>query len=119
MGHGGKRPGAGRKPGATTRRTRATADRDAALGLLDPLDLVLERMRAEYAAGNYAEAVRLAEIALPYKHPKLANLATNNRTAGTTEVVVRYENDFYSNASRLESLALPTPPDGANGDGHR
>lgn len=43
MGHGGRRPGAGRKPGTANKRTREIADRAAATGMT-PLQVMLENM---------------------------------------------------------------------------
>ena len=73
---GGKRPGAGRKKGANTRKTgktNAIAAQAAGEGVL-PLTVLLVLMRKAYAAGNDAEAAKLAIAAAPYKHPKLAPL---------------------------------------------
>jgi hypothetical protein len=44
MAHGGKRPGAGRKPGALTVRTREVADKAIAEGI-SPLEVMLANMR--------------------------------------------------------------------------
>ena len=68
---GGKRPGAGRKPGVPN---KATAQRQAmvAAGGDTPLDFLLAVMR-----GNDAPLdVRLeaAKAAAPYVHPKLASV---------------------------------------------
>jgi hypothetical protein len=71
---GGARPGAGRKPGAVTTKTREAADRDARADGIEPLALILERMRAEYAARNYDKAAALAVSVLPYRHPRLGQI---------------------------------------------
>ncbi len=79
---GGKRPGAGRKPGPVTVKTRAVADADAmrceVSGDIEPLDVVLTRMRVEYAAGNFDTATNLAVYALPYRHPRLSAVMVGN-----------------------------------------
>lgn len=98
---GGRRDGAGRKPGAVTLRTRAAADRDVAAGGTEPLDLVLERMRFHAARGEehaakgeddaaqkeYDRAIPLAVFALPYRHPRLSNVTLDGEvsvSAGVT-----------------------------------
>lgn len=62
--HGGRRQGAGRKPGAATTRTRAAADRIAATSqagaILSPLDVMLENMRFFHARGEEALAKLMA-----------------------------------------------------------
>lgn len=55
-GHGGKRPGTGRKPGQLTKRTRATAERAIAEGK-SPLDVMLENMRHFQQVAMDAERV--------------------------------------------------------------
>lgn len=72
MARGGKRPGAGRKPGAVTKLTRKFADAAAASGDVLPLDVMLTAMREHYAAGRLDEAAKVAEKAAPYMHAKLA-----------------------------------------------
>jgi hypothetical protein len=69
MARGGNRPGAGRKPGAATKRTREIADKAASEGLT-PLDYLLSVLRDE----TQEQAVRIdaANKAAPYMHPKLA-----------------------------------------------
>ena len=74
MSHGGKRPGAGRKPGAANKKTRLVADRAAAEGIT-PLEVMLVAMREAYAAGHIAAAAAFAKDAAPYMHPKLAAIA--------------------------------------------
>ena len=86
--NGGKRPGAGRKPGALTRKNREIAEKAAAQGIT-PLEVLLEHMRwahdkavalraapeennALEAINAAAVAVSAAEKAAPYMHAKLA-----------------------------------------------
>lgn len=66
---GGKRPGAGRKPGAITKRTQEATAAILASGLT-PLDYLLSVMRDEQKLPD----VRLdaAKAAAPYVHPRLA-----------------------------------------------
>lgn len=76
---GGRRPGAGRKPGSATRRTREIAERAAAQGLT-PLEVLLGVMRtpepqgarADVLAAWRAQRIDAAKAAAPYLHPRLA-----------------------------------------------
>lgn len=77
-GRGGKRAGAGRKPGSATKRTREIADRAASEGIT-PLEYMLQVMRAPSAHADprvqvAREAMRFeaAKAAAPYMHPRLA-----------------------------------------------
>lgn len=79
MPRGGKRPGAGRPKGSgtpkkKTNKTNEIAQQAAGEGVL-PLQVMLEAMRAEYAVGRLQDAAKIAAIAAPYIHPRLANLA--------------------------------------------
>lgn len=71
MARGGKREGAGRKPGSATRRTREIADKAAAEGIT-PLEVMLKAMRLHADAERWDEAAAVAKDAAPYVHPKLA-----------------------------------------------
>ena len=79
-GRGGARPGAGRKKGAATEKTREIADREMNGGELTPLEYMLQVMRQEprddLDAKGYLEAVSMrfeaAKAAAPYMHPRLA-----------------------------------------------
>jgi hypothetical protein len=70
MAHGGARPGAGRKIGAATAKTREIADRAAAEGIT-PLEVMLEAMRSHYDAGRLDDAAEKAKDAAPYVHARL------------------------------------------------
>lgn len=71
MAHGGKRDGAGRKPGASTRMNEE-ARKQAAEGGLMPLDYMLSILRDE----EQDDAARMdaAKAAAPYVHAKLASV---------------------------------------------
>jgi hypothetical protein len=69
MPSGGKRPGAGRRQGAATRRTRAIADGAAQSGLT-PLDYMLKVMRDDN--GDEGRRDDMAKAAAPYIHPRLS-----------------------------------------------
>jgi hypothetical protein len=68
---GGKRAGAGRPPGAATRRTREIADK-AAEGGMTPLEFMLQILRDP----SKPEDMRLdaAKSAAPYVHPRLTSV---------------------------------------------
>lgn len=76
---GGQRIGAGRKPGAATKRTREIADRAMAEGIT-PLEFMLKIMRQEPAETDdlklkFAQRdlqFEAAKAAAPYIHPRLA-----------------------------------------------
>lgn len=70
MPRGGKRPGAGRKKGAATRKTRAVADRAATEGIT-PLEVMLTVMRQRFEAKDFERAASIAKDAAPYLHPRL------------------------------------------------
>lgn len=71
---GGKRLGAGRPPGAKTKRTQELARAAAAAGVT-PLEVMLETMRTHHAAGDLDAASAVAKDAAPYLHPRLAAIA--------------------------------------------
>jgi hypothetical protein len=70
---GGKRPGAGRPKGAASRRTREVADAAAKLGL-SPLEYLLKAMSHPQTTQRRKD--RLAEVCLPYLHPRLNAVAS-------------------------------------------
>lgn len=74
--HGGRRKGAGRKPGAATKKTREIADKVAALGIT-PLEVMLEAMNSLREAGELEKAACVAKDAAPYVHPKLSSVEMN------------------------------------------
>lgn len=76
MGHGGKREGAGRKPGSATRKTREVAEKAAAAGLT-PLEYLLSVMRDTEADGH--ARLDAAKAAAPYMHPRLAQVEAKAR----------------------------------------
>jgi len=95
MTHGGKRTGAGRKPGGANVRTREIADKAAKAGIT-PLEIMLEAMRTSYEAGELAEAAKHAAVAAPYVHARL----TDNKN---TTRVIRSIEDLTSD--ELDALA--------------
>lgn len=88
-GRGGARPGAGRKKGSATAKTREIADKAASEGLT-PLEFMLQIMRNE-PSGDLdpsdslkANMMRFeaAKAAAPYIHPRLAAVEHTGRDGG-------------------------------------
>jgi len=83
-GRGGRRPGAGRKTGSATRKTREIADKAAEEGIT-PLEFMLKIMRHPlpnpHAPQSLEDAIDLrfeaAKAAAPYVHPKLSAIEMN------------------------------------------
>lgn len=71
MARGGKRPNAGRKPGAATRKTREIANRAASEGLT-PLEYLLSIVRDEGADESARRDA--AKAAAPYLHARLSSV---------------------------------------------
>jgi hypothetical protein len=82
MARGGKRPGAGRPPGAATKRTREIADAAAQEGLT-PLAYMLKILRDEEM--DTESRFEAAKAAAPYMHPRLANVEMNANVAVSHE----------------------------------
>ena len=71
MALGGKREGAGRKLGSTTKKTREIAEKALEQGIT-PLEVMLGAMREAYERADMKEAATFAKDAAPYVHPRLA-----------------------------------------------
>ena len=69
MALGGKRPGAGRKPGSVTKKTREIADAAIREGLT-PLEYMLKLMRDESQETDVR--FEAAKASAPYVHPRLS-----------------------------------------------
>ena len=80
--HGGKRAGAGRKPGSLTQRTREIAEGALAEGLT-PLEYLLDILRDE----TQAQEVRTdaAKAAAPYCHARLQSVEAHGNLAESYE----------------------------------
>jgi hypothetical protein len=76
---GGKRPGAGRKRGAITKRTQEATIAILASGLT-PLDYMLNVMRDQLIAADRRDD--MAKAAAPYVHPKLAAIEHTGKDGG-------------------------------------
>lgn len=87
-GRGGRRTGAGRKPGSATKKTREIADKAAAEGVT-PLEYMLQVMRRptdhedpKVAIAREAMAFEAAKAAAPYMHPRLAAVEHTGEDGG-------------------------------------
>jgi hypothetical protein len=76
---GGKRPGAGRKQGAVTKKTQEATAAILASGLT-PLEYMLTVMRDETA--QTARRDDMAKASAPYVHPKLAAIEHTGKDGG-------------------------------------
>lgn len=88
MAKGGKREGAGRKPGVKSQKTvqrEALAASALAQGIT-PLEVMLEAMREAHQAGQKREAASIAKDAAPYVHPRLSNVDMNAKVEGGIKV---------------------------------
>jgi hypothetical protein len=100
-GRGGARKGAGRPPGATTKRTRRVANLEGLNGST-PLEHLLAVMRDESQPAERRD--RAAQIALPYMHARITEL-------------VRPPSSEVKTINNIQIIAVP-PPDhviGQNG----
>jgi hypothetical protein len=99
MARGGKRPGAGRKPGSLTKKTRDIAEAAAAAGET-PLEFLLRIMRDKTQEPDVRRAMAVA--AAPYCHSRLASTQVTGSVDSAITVEIRrftYESDELSNAS--------------------
>lgn len=87
MAHGGKRPGAGRKPGSTTQKTREIADKAISDGM-SPLEVMLTAMRKHAEAEMWDEAASIAKDAAPYIHPRLAAVEHKGPDDGPIQIIL-------------------------------
>ncbi len=96
-GRGGARPGAGRKKGSATRKTREIADRAATEGIT-PLEYMLQVMRSpsdheDPRIQTAREQMRFeaAKAAAPYIHPRLAAVEHTGADGGALQHALRVE----------------------------
>lgn len=87
MPRGGARPGAGRKRGSLTQRTRDIAEKSAKAGPL-PLEVMLMAMREHVNAGELDAAASIAKDAAPYMHPKLAAIEHSGKDGGPIQILI-------------------------------
>lgn len=84
MPKGGKREGAGRKPGSPNKATAAREAEIKASGLT-PLQYMLQVMRDDKAPADRRDD--MAKAAAPYVHPKLATMQHTGRNGGPIQHV--------------------------------
>ncbi|MET3481558.1 hypothetical protein [Methylobacterium sp. 1973] len=87
MAHGGKRTGAGRKPGSTTQKTREIADKAINEGM-SPLEVMLTAMRKHAEMGEWKDAASFAKDAAPYVHPRLAAIEHKGPDDGPIRIII-------------------------------
>lgn len=82
--HGGRRPGAGRKPGAATIRTREIANQAIAVGQ-SPLEYLLNVMRD--STNPLEVRMEAAKICCPFVHPRLQAIQLDTREEKDTPII--------------------------------
>jgi hypothetical protein len=82
-GHGGRRSGAGRKPGVATAKTREIANKAASEGIT-PLEYLLSVMRD--VGADDGRRLDAAKAAAPYIHPRLQPVDGDGDTTQKTQV---------------------------------
>lgn len=87
-GHGGRRQGAGRKPGSASQKTREIANQAVKDGLT-PLEYMLAVLRDDTADPDRRD--RMAVAAAPYIHARLAAIETKVETVGQIEAKITFE----------------------------
>jgi len=122
MGRGGRRPGAGRKPGSRTRikKVREVIAKAAAAGLT-PLEYMLKIMNDETASA--ARRDDMAKAAAQFVHPRLAlaQISTDDRPRVNTITVefvapAGYTVDGKGRIVELEPLRLESRDESDNAD---
>lgn len=84
MARGGARPGAGRKPGGKSEKTkqREALAADALAQGMSPLEVMLKAMRERVEDGDLVGASAIAKDAAPYIHPRLSSVSSDVKMAG-------------------------------------
>jgi hypothetical protein len=101
---GGPRPGSGRKPGSTTRKTREIADAAAAAGIT-PLEVMLLHMRQLYEQGDLKAAADRAVDCAPYMHPRLASVQATGKDGGPIQQEITHRQSLENlTAAELETM---------------
>ena len=108
MARGGKRPGAGRRIGSASKRTREIADKAAASGMT-PLEVMLRAMKEHADALRWDQAASVAKDAAPYIHPRLAAIGHAGPDGGPIDVRDVSAREVI--ASRVARIADNSKPD--------
>lgn len=118
-GRGGRRPGAGRKKGSATKRTRDIADQAAREGIT-PLEVMLKTMQAlvataERVARSKAKPAKgtplaldlmlaasgVAKDAAPYMHPRLSAVEHSGPAKGPIQSISMTPEQFEETAAKI------------------
>jgi hypothetical protein len=100
--NGGKRPGAGRKPGVRNKKTAEVIQAVEETGET-PLQYMLRVMRDREADENRRDS--MAASAAPYVHPKLANLNHSGELTvkGLSDDELALARDIFTEIARRQS----------------
>jgi hypothetical protein len=89
MAKGGRRPGAGRKPGDKNTRSREIADRAMQEGIT-PLEVMLQIMRKAWDIKDMDKALEAAKDAAPYVHPRLQPVDSMGSDTQKHELIISW-----------------------------
>jgi hypothetical protein len=106
-GHGGWRPGAGRKRGSANRKTREVANTAAKNGL-SPLEFALQIMRD--SAQPMVLRAEMAAMAMPYCHARLSPVLPDTPEAPRTVAINIISYPGGTSIDRDGTVRLPPPP---------
>jgi len=97
---GGRREGAGRKPGSKTKKTQLLAEAAREAGI-SPLEYMLTVLRDPKAETERRD--EMAKAAAPYIHPRLSNVEAKIDISGHEAALAEIE-------EHAAVLSLPSPP---------
>jgi hypothetical protein len=97
---GGRREGAGRKPGSKTKKTQLLAEAAKEAGI-SPLEYMLAVLRDPKAETERRD--EMAKAAAPYIHPRLSNVEAKIDVTGHEAALAEIE-------EHAAVLSLPSPP---------
>lgn len=89
---GGKRAGAGRKPGTATQKSRVVADLVALTGT-SPLEVLIDCMKKAQERGDERAAAQYANMAAPYVHARLASITAKNTVEGALTLITEFPSE--------------------------
>src|SRR5215467_10184595 len=107
-GHGGRRQGAGRKPGSASQKTREIANQDVKDGLT-PLEYMLAVLRDDTADPDRRD--RMAVAAAPYLHARLAAIQTKVETVEQIEAKITFEERRRQAVEAVRAAFAERPPE--------
>jgi hypothetical protein len=112
MARGGRRPGAGRKPGVPAQKTinRLKIAEEAAADGITPLEVMLTQMRSYWDEDTdeaRAKACDIAKDAAPYLHPRLSAVDNTLKDSGGLVVqIVKFAQHGVVEDQPSEPLAV-------------